>query len=79
MTHVEYDLRSSLWQPLIEQLGRQLELVRYDERGCGLSSADDVPLGLDASVEELEAVTEAHGAKTFALLGVNRRVVAAKL
>ena len=71
MTHVDYDLRSSLWQPLIEQLGRQLEVLRYDERGCGLSTADDVPLGLDASVEELEAVTTAHGAKTYALLGVS--------
>jgi pimeloyl-ACP methyl ester carboxylesterase/DNA-binding CsgD family transcriptional regulator len=71
MTHVEYDLRSPLWRPLIEQLGRHLELVRYDERGCGLSTADDVPLGLDASVEELEAVTQAHGAQRLALLGIS--------
>ncbi len=71
MTHVDYDLRSPLWRPLIERLGRQLELVRYDERGCGLSSADDVPLGLETSVEEIEAVVEAHGAKRFALLGIS--------
>lgn len=71
MTHVDYDLRSPWWQPLIEQLGRQLELVRYDERGCGLSSTDDVPLGLEASVEELEAVVAAHGAPKFALMGVS--------
>ena len=71
MTHVDYDLRSSLWQPLIEQLGRQLEVLRYDERGCGLSTADDVRLGLDASVEELEAVTTAYGAQKYALLGVS--------
>lgn len=43
MTHVDYDLRSALWQPLIEQLARQLELVRYDARGCGLSSAKSSP------------------------------------
>ncbi len=71
MTLVDYDLRSPLWQPLVERLGRQLELVRYDERGCGLSTADDVPLCLDASVEELEAVTQAHGARSFALLGIS--------
>ena len=29
-------------------------MVRYDERGCGLSTADDVPLSLDAAVEEIE-------------------------
>jgi len=77
MTHVDYDLRSPLWRPLIEQLGRQFELVRYDERGCGLSAADDVPLGLDASVEEIEAVTQAHGAQTFALLGISGGAAAA--
>ena len=36
MTHVDYDLRSPLWQPFIERVGRQLKVVRYDERGCGL-------------------------------------------
>ncbi len=71
MTHVDYDLRSPLWQPLIERLGRQLEVVRYDERGCGLSSGDDVPLGLEASVQELTAVADAHGAKKFAVLGIS--------
>ncbi len=71
MTHVDHDLQSPWWRPLIEQLGRRLELIRYDERGCGLSSADDVSLGLDASVQEIEAVTEALGAPSFALLGVS--------
>ena len=71
MTHVDYDLRSPWWQPMIEHLGRQLELVRYDERGCGLSGSDDVPLGLEASVEELEVVAAAHGAQKFALMGVS--------
>jgi pimeloyl-ACP methyl ester carboxylesterase/DNA-binding CsgD family transcriptional regulator len=71
MTHVDYDLRSPLWQPFIEGLGRQLEVVRYDERGCGLSTADDVPLGLDSAVEEIQAVADAHGAERFALLGIS--------
>lgn len=71
LTHVEYDLRSLLWRPAIERLGRQVELVRYDERGCGLSSADDVPLSLDTALEELTAVVQAHGAPRVALLGVS--------
>lgn len=36
-----------------------------------------MPLGLDASVEELEAVTQAHGAKSFALLGISGGAAAA--
>lgn len=71
LTHVEFDLRSLLWRPLIERLGRQLELVRYDERGCGLSSADAVPLSLDTGVEELSVVAQARGAERFALLGIS--------
>ena len=71
MTHVEYDLRSPLWQPLIEQLGRRLEVLRYDERGCGLSTGDEVPLGLEASTEELAAVVQARGAPKFALFGAS--------
>ncbi len=71
MTHVDHDLRSALWRPLIERLGRSFELVRYDERGCGLSGADEVPLGIDSAVEELEVVAQAHGAARFALLGIS--------
>ena len=71
MTHVEHDLRSPWWQPLIARLGSRMEVVRYDERGCGLSTADDVPLGLEPSVEELEVVAAAHGAESFALMGVS--------
>jgi pimeloyl-ACP methyl ester carboxylesterase len=77
LTHVEHDLRSSMWRPLIERLGRQMEIVRYDERGCGLSSADEVPLSLDTSLEELHAVVAARGAARFALLGISRGTPAA--
>lgn len=71
MTHVEHDLQSPIWQPWIERLGRRVQLVRYDERGCGLSSADQVPLGLDTAVEELEVVVEATGRRQVALLGMS--------
>jgi pimeloyl-ACP methyl ester carboxylesterase/DNA-binding CsgD family transcriptional regulator len=77
MTHVDYDLRSPLWRPLIERLGHQLEVVRYDERGCGLSAADDVPLSLDTAVEEIESVVNAHGGTRFALLGISGGAAAA--
>ncbi|KNZ31459.1 MAG: hypothetical protein AD742_15695 [Methylibium sp. NZG] len=77
LTHVEYDLRSPMWRPLIERLGRQVELIRYDLRGCGLSGADDVPLSLQTFVEELSVVVAARGAPRFALLGMSGGVAAA--
>jgi pimeloyl-ACP methyl ester carboxylesterase/DNA-binding CsgD family transcriptional regulator len=71
LTNVEYDLRSALWGPWVERLSRSFRLVRYDERGCGLSDADDQPHTLDAWVEELEAVISATGERKVALLGVS--------
>lgn len=71
MTHVEHDLSSPIWQPWLERLGQEVRLVRYDERGCGLSGADAVPLGLDAALEELEVVIDATGFAKVALLGMS--------
>ncbi|MBL8346681.1 MAG: alpha/beta fold hydrolase [Rubrivivax sp.] len=71
MTHVEFDLRSPLWQPWLERLGRPFTLVRYDERGCGCSGRDDHVPDLETAVEELDAVVQAHGARPVALLGIS--------
>lgn len=71
MTHVEMDLRSALWQPWLQRLGRDLDIVRYDERGCGLSGPDETPLGLDAAVEEVAVVADACGSQSLALLGIS--------
>lgn len=72
MTHVEHDARSPIWQPWLQRLGRSLKVVRYDERGCGSSSADNTVPGLDAALEELEAVVDdACGQESVALLGMS--------
>lgn len=69
MTHVEHDLQSPIWRPWLQRLGRAVHLVRYDERGCGLSGRDGSAPSLEAALEELEAVVEACGAPQVALLG----------
>jgi pimeloyl-ACP methyl ester carboxylesterase/DNA-binding CsgD family transcriptional regulator len=71
MTHVEADMQSPVWRPLITRIGQSMQMVSYDERGCGLSSSDSVALGLDAAVEELEAVIDASGHEQVALLGMS--------
>jgi pimeloyl-ACP methyl ester carboxylesterase len=75
LTNVEYDLRSPLWRPWVERLSRSFGLVRYDERGCGMSGDDPRPRGLEPWVEELEAVVDAavdaSREPKVALLGVS--------
>ena len=75
LTHVEHDMHSPVWQPWLARLSRQLEVLRYDERGSGLSGADDVPLSLESAVEEIAVIQAAHaalaGAAPMALLGIS--------
>src|SRR5215217_9385336 len=37
MTHLDYDRQSPVWRHWVRELRRGHTLVRYDERGCGLS------------------------------------------
>jgi len=39
MTHLDYDWESPVWRHWLEGLARGRQLVRYDERGCGLSQS----------------------------------------
>ena len=72
MTHLEYERESPVWRHWVRELSRGHTLVRYDERGCGLSDRhfDGVPT-LDTFVGDLAAVVEAAGLDRFALLGVS--------
>lgn len=47
-------------------------LVRYDERGNGLSDWDAEDLSLDAMVCDLETVVDAAGVERFSLLGISQ-------
>jgi len=72
LTHLEYDRRSPVWRHWVSELSRGHTLVRYDERGCGLSDREfeGVPT-LETFVGDLTAVADAAGFERFALLGLS--------
>lgn len=72
MTHLDHDLRSPVWRHWITDLSARNVLVRYDERGCGLSDHDTEDFSLDAWVRDLSAVVDAAGLDRFSLLGVSQ-------
>ncbi|HSD28737.1 MAG TPA: alpha/beta fold hydrolase [Vicinamibacteria bacterium] len=72
MSHLEHDWKSPLWRHLARELSRDFRLVRYDQRGNGLSDWNVEDFSLDACVGDLEAVIEAAGLERFALLGVSQ-------
>ncbi len=72
MTHVDYDLHSPVWRHWLVGLSARRTLVRYDERGCGLSDHDAVDFSLDAWVQDLATVVDTVGLERFSLLGVSQ-------
>jgi pimeloyl-ACP methyl ester carboxylesterase/DNA-binding CsgD family transcriptional regulator len=72
LTHLELDWESPLWRHWLDRLGERHAIVRYDERGCGLSDASIGDPSLETWVGDLETVIDAVGLERFALLGVSQ-------
>ena len=72
LTHLEFDWESPLWRPWLRELSRHHTLVRYDERGCGLSDREVEDLSFESWVDDLEAVVEAAGIEQFPLFGMSQ-------
>ncbi|MBI4166883.1 MAG: alpha/beta fold hydrolase [Acidobacteria bacterium] len=72
LTHLEYEWDSPIWRHWIRELCSHHRLIRYDERGNGLSDWDVEDISFDSWVRDLEAVVDAAGVERFALLGISR-------
>jgi pimeloyl-ACP methyl ester carboxylesterase/DNA-binding winged helix-turn-helix (wHTH) protein len=72
LTHLDHEWTSPIWSHWIEALSARHRLVRYDERGCGLSDWDVDDFSFDAWVEDLELVVDSVGLESFPLLGVSQ-------
>ncbi len=72
LTHLELDWESPLWRHWLDRLGERHTVVRYDERGCGLSDANVGDPSVETWVGDLETVVDAVGLERFALLGVSQ-------
>jgi pimeloyl-ACP methyl ester carboxylesterase/DNA-binding CsgD family transcriptional regulator len=72
LTHLEFDWESPVWRHWLRGLGERHTLVRYDERGCGLSDTGSGEPSVEVWVGDLETVIDAVGLERFALLGVSQ-------
>jgi pimeloyl-ACP methyl ester carboxylesterase/DNA-binding winged helix-turn-helix (wHTH) protein len=72
LNHLEYDWQSPIWSELLHELAASHLLVRYDERGNGLSDWDVDDISFEAFVRDLESVVDAAGLERFALLGISQ-------
>lgn len=72
LTHLDLEWSSPVWAHWLEGLAAGRTLVRYDERGCGMSDWDVGDFTFDDWVDDLAAVVEANGLDRFPLLGVSQ-------
>ncbi|TNF86358.1 MAG: alpha/beta hydrolase [Gammaproteobacteria bacterium] len=74
LTHLEHDWHSPIWRPFLDRMGRHFEVVRYDQRGCGLSDWEVTDFAFERFVEDLEAIADASGYERFVLYATSQGV-----
>lgn len=70
LSHLQFDWQSPVWRHYLVELGKVATVIRFDERGHGLSDRDVTEFGLEARIADLEAVVDAAGLERFALLAM---------
>lgn len=71
LSHLEFDWNSPVWRHWIVELSRYHALVRYDQRGCGLSDWEVDNMSHESWALDLERVVDTLNLDRFALLGIS--------
>jgi DNA-binding winged helix-turn-helix (wHTH) protein/alpha-beta hydrolase superfamily lysophospholipase len=72
LTHLDFEWGSPIWRHWYAALSSHNRLVRYDERGNGMSQRDVPDVSFETWVRDLETVVDAAGLDRFPLLGISR-------
>jgi pimeloyl-ACP methyl ester carboxylesterase len=72
LNHIEHDWDSPLWRHWIRTFSSRHQLIRYDERGNGLSDWDTPELSLDAFVDDLQSVADCLDLDKFDLIAISQ-------
>ena len=73
LTHLEFDWASPVWRHWLEFLAAHFSLIRYDERGCGLSDWEVADYSYERWYDDFDAIVEAaRPKKPFVILGMSQ-------
>jgi DNA-binding winged helix-turn-helix (wHTH) protein/pimeloyl-ACP methyl ester carboxylesterase len=72
LTHLDLEWDSPIWRHWWAALSVHHRVVRYDERGNGMSQRDVPDVSFDTWIHDLETVVDAAGLERFSLLGISR-------
>jgi pimeloyl-ACP methyl ester carboxylesterase/DNA-binding winged helix-turn-helix (wHTH) protein len=72
LNHLEFELKSPIWRHWLPILTRHNTLIRYDERGNGLSDWNVTDFSFEAWVRDFERLADEVNVKKFSLLGISQ-------
>ena len=72
LNHLEYEWRSPVWGPMLSAIAAKHRLVRFDQRGNGLSDWEVEEISYGRMIADMARVVEASGLEQFALLGISQ-------
>jgi class 3 adenylate cyclase/pimeloyl-ACP methyl ester carboxylesterase len=72
LNHLEYEWRSPVWGPAFAALACHWRLVRFDQRGNGLSDWEVEKISEDAMIGDMATVSDAAGLERCALFGTSQ-------
>lgn len=74
LSHLQFDWESPVWRHFLADIGRFATIIRFDERGHGLSDWEVTDHSLEARIGDLEAVVDdaglGEGGQPFALMAM---------
>jgi class 3 adenylate cyclase/pimeloyl-ACP methyl ester carboxylesterase len=77
VSHVQLEWQEPTVGTVCRRLSERSRLIRFDQRGSGLSDRNPADISLEAHVADLAAVADRAGSDTFALASVQRASLAA--
>ncbi|MEO8827968.1 MAG: hypothetical protein ABI269_13735 [Lapillicoccus sp.] len=74
LSHLQFDCKSPVWRHFLDDIGRFATIIRFDERGHGLSDWGVTDHSLESRIGDLEAVVDdaglGEGRQPFALMAM---------
>jgi len=72
LNHIEYEWGSPVWGAFLTEIARNYRLIRFDQRGNGLSDWEPPRIDHDSMLEDMEEVADAAGLDRFVIFGMSQ-------
>lgn len=72
MSHLDKDWESPSYGDYLRHLSERFRVIRYDQRGNGLSQWSDVDISFERMVDDMEAIVDQYDHPKVAILGMSQ-------